>query len=254
MRLIIDTDAQLLIQEEGDQRTETPLYSDESFVTLSHQWLKMGWNQKYTYAFSWLGRPIIQLPEDMVRIQELIHSLKPDVIVETGIAHGGSLIYYASLCHAMGHGRIIGVDIEIRPHNRAAIEAHPMFKHITLIEADSVAESTIDQVKSLITEDQTVLVILDSNHTREHVSKELLQYGPMVTKGSYIVVTDGFMKDLTDVPRGDASWDTDNPHQAVQDYLKDHPEFEYQQPEWPFNESTLKDNLTHWPMAYLKRV
>jgi len=124
MKLTIDTTAKVLIQEvEGKSRTIN-LYSKEAFELISHQWLKIGWNQKYSYTFTWMGRPIIQLPEDMIRAQEVIFRVKPDAIIETGVAHGGSLIFYASLCKIMGRGRVIGVDIEIRPHNRRAIEEH----------------------------------------------------------------------------------------------------------------------------------
>src|SRR3982750_2247649 len=124
MKLIIDTDQHTLTQIDDGRTTELPLYSNEAFDALSAEWLRVGWNQKYTYTFTWMGRPIIQLPEDMVRMQEVIYQIKPDVIIETGIAHGGSLIFYASLCKALQKGRVIGIDIEIRPHNRAAIEQH----------------------------------------------------------------------------------------------------------------------------------
>src|SRR2546423_15245584 len=126
MKLTIDTEARTLIAEADGQNREMPLYSDEAFELISDQWLKVGWNQKYPYTFSWLGRPIVQLPEDMIRAQEVIYRVRPSVIIETGVAHGGSLIYYASLCKVMGRGRVIGIDIEIRPHNRRAIESHEM--------------------------------------------------------------------------------------------------------------------------------
>jgi cephalosporin hydroxylase len=147
MKLIIDTDNQNLVQElEGKQKV-IPLYSKEAFQLISQQWVVLGWNQKYTYTFSWLGRPIIQLPEDMIRIQEVIYQVKPDVIIETGVAHGGSLIYYASLFKAMGKGRVVGVDIEIRPHNRKAIEEHELSSFITLVEGSSTDTSIVDRVK-----------------------------------------------------------------------------------------------------------
>ena len=123
-RIVIDTDAATFRLEDAGGERALPLYSTEAFELVSSQWVTVGWNQKYTYTFSWLGRPIIQLPEDMVRIQEVICRVRPDVIVETGVAHGGSLIFYASLCTAMGHGRVVGIDVEIRPPNRPAIEAH----------------------------------------------------------------------------------------------------------------------------------
>ena len=254
MRLTLDTDAQTLqIELPGGVKREMPLYSRESFEILSLQWLKMCWNEKYVYTFSWLGRPIIQLPDDLMRIQEVIYRIKPDVIVETGVAHGGSLIFYASLCKAMEKGRIIGVDIEIRPRNREAIEAHELFSCITLIEGSSTADEIVGEVRGRIRDRETVLVILDSNHIKSHVLAELEVYAPLVTKGSYVVVTDGFMRDLTDVPRGNAAWKLDNPTAAAEDFILRYPDFVIEQPAWLFNESELRENVTHWPSAYLRR-
>src|SRR6266850_5174167 len=139
MKLTIDTEAKSLRLENDGQERDIPLYSDEAFEVISDQWLKVGWNQKYPYTFSWLGRPIIQAPEDIVRTQEVIYRVKPDVLIETGVAHGGSLILYASLFKAIGKGRVVGVDIEIRPHNRRAIESHPLASYITLVEGDSTS-------------------------------------------------------------------------------------------------------------------
>ncbi len=202
MRITIDTKAKKMSREEADERVELPLYSKEAFELLSQLWLKVGWNEKYPYTFSWLGRPIIQLPEDMIRTQEVLFRVKPDVIIETGVAHGGSLIYYASLCKVMERGRVIGIDIEIRPHNRQAIEAHELSRLITLIEGSSTAPEVVEEAHSLVRPGETVLIILDSNHTKQHVAAELEAYSDLVTPGSYIVATDGSMKDLYDVPRG----------------------------------------------------
>lgn len=253
MKLIIDTEAREIIQEFEGKRISLDLYSNEAFALISRQWLKVGWEQKYVYTFSWMGRPIIQLPEDMVRIQEVIYRVKPDVIIETGVAHGGSLVYYASLCTAMGKGRVIGVDIEIRPPNRKAIEAHEMFPRITLIEGGSTAPEIIKQVKGLVKPGETVLVILDSCHTKQHVLAELEAYHDVVTPGSYIVATDGSMRDLHDVPRGKREWVWDNPAAAVAEFVQNHPEFVLEQPAWPFNESELSENITHWPGGWLRR-
>ena len=253
MKIIIDDTQKTLSTEIDNVKRTVPLYSKEAFEIISNQWLKMGWNEKYVYTFSWMGRPIIQLPEDMIRIQEVIYRIKPDVIVETGVAHGGSLIYYASLCKAMEKGRIIGIDIEIRSHNRTAIEAHELASYITLIEGDSTDGNIVDQVKSLVKPNETVLVILDSNHTKQHVLRELNAYSSLVTEGSYIVATDGSMKDLHDVPRGDHDWIWDNPTEAALEFVAGNPEFVVEQPEWEFNESKLTEVITHWPSAYLKR-
>lgn len=253
MKLSIDTDARTLTVGDGAAARTLPLYSTEAFDLISDVWVKVGWNEKYSYTFSWMGRPIIQLPEDMVRTQEVIWRVRPDVIVETGVAHGGSLIYYASLCKAMGAGRVIGVDIEVRPQNRSAIEAHPLASYITLILGDSASAETVGKVRSLIRPGERVLVLLDSNHTKAHVARELEAYAPLVTPGSYIVATDGIMKDLHDVPRGDKSWTTDHPTGAAEEFAAAHPEFIHEQPAWPFNESKLGRNITHWPGAWLRR-
>ncbi|GAB4339009.1 MAG: CmcI family methyltransferase [Candidatus Abyssubacteria bacterium] len=254
MKLTIDTDARVLIQEYNGKREEFGLYCSEAFELLSLLWLKVGWNLKYTYTFTWMGRPIIQLPEDMIRAQEVIYRVRPNVIIETGIAHGGSLIYYASLCRLMGRGRVIGVDVEIREHNRKALQAHEMIDLITLIEGDSIEPSTIRKVYSLIAPGESALVILDSCHSKEHVLAELEAYSGLVTPGSYIIATDGIMKDLYDVPRGDAKWTSDNPSFAAKEFIAEHPEFVMEEPAWVFNESSLRRNVTYWPSAWLRKL
>lgn len=253
MKMIVDMNKKVLAQVNNGQTKEIELYSKEAFELISSLWTKVGWDQKYVYTFTWMGRPIIQLPEDMIRIQEVIYQVKPDVIVETGVAHGGSLIYYASLCKAMGKGRVIGVDIEIRPHNRKAIETHELSPYITLIEDDSVVPRAIDHIRSLVKQGESVLVILDSCHTKQHVLRELDAYHDLVTPGSYIIATDGAMRDLCDVPRGNPEWVWDNPVSAAKEFASGHPEFVIEQPPWLFNESQLTENITHWPGAYLKR-
>ena len=253
MKLIIDTDKKVLICEHAGQSRTIDLYSKEAFELISHHWLKVGWDQKYPYTFTWLGRPIIQLPEDIIRVQEVIYRVKPDVIIETGIAHGGSLIYYASLCKIMGKGRVIGIDIEVRSHNRKAIESHELSSYITLIEGNSINEKIVAQVKSLVKTGEKVFVILDSNHTKQHVLNELEAYHDLVTPGSYIVATDGIMRELHDVPSGNSGWIYDNPSTAALEFAQKHPEFIIEQPPWPFNESELTENVTHWPQAWLKR-
>ena len=253
MKITIDTEQKTLTWEESGKLETAPLYSDLAFELLSQQWLKVSWNQKYSYSFTWMGRPIIQLPEDMIRVQEVIYRVKPDVIIETGVAHGGSLIFYASLCKAMDRGRVVGIDIEIRERNRTAIEAHELSGLITLVEGSSTTSETVGRVKSLVRPGERVLVLLDSCHTREHVRAELEAYHSLVTPGSYIVATDGVMRDLHDVPLGQAGWLTDSPVSAVRDFLPDHPEFRLEQPPRLFSETTLTKNITYWPSAYLKR-
>lgn len=254
MKITIDTDAKNVLVEDAAGRRTLPLYGKEAFELVSEHWLKLSWVQKYPYTFTWMGRPVIQHPEDLVRTQEAIYFLKPDVIIETGVAHGGSLMLSASLMKAMGRGRVVvGVDIEIRPHNRKAIEAHELFPMIRLIEGDSTAPAIVAQAASHVRPGDKVLVILDSNHSREHVRKELEAYHHLVTPGSYIVATDGIMRDLWDAPRGDASWKEDNPAQAAHDFVAAHPDFVIETPAWRFNESSLDKVITGWPDAWIKR-
>lgn len=254
-RLVIDTEAASLVATGPDGEDELPLYSPEAFRLLSEQWVNVGWALKYSYSFTWLGRPIIQLPEDLIRIQELIFSLRPDVVIETGVAHGGSLVFYASLFEAMGiDSRVIGVDIEIRPHNRSAIENHHLSKRITLVEGDSTAPETLEQVRALVAPTDRVLVLLDSNHTRDHVLAELRAYAPLVSPASYIVATDGLMQQLANVPGGESTWATDNPQEAVRIFAAENPAFVTEEPPFPFNEGEISARVTHWPSAYLRRI
>jgi cephalosporin hydroxylase len=253
MRLTIDTNERTLTEHVDGEEHVTPLYSTEAFERISALWVKVGWNQKYPYTFSWMGRPIIQLPEDLVRTQEVIHRVRPDVVIETGVAHGGSLIFYASLFEAMGRGRVIGVDIEIRKHNRAAIEAHQLASRITLVEGDSTAPEVVARVGELLKPNERVMVILDSNHTKCHVLAELEAYHHLVSPQSYIVATDGVMHEVYDVPRGKPEWRTEDPTAAAREFAARHSEFRIEQPEWPFNESELRRNVTHWPGAWLRR-
>lgn len=209
----------------SDGERTLDVYTPEGFLALAELWTRAGWQQKFSYEVTWLGIPIIQLPEDILMIQELIWKVRPDVVVESGVAHGGALILYASLLELLGRGRVIGVDIEIRKYNRLAIESHPMSKRITLIEGSSTDESTVAQVRTAIRPDDRVLVLLDSNHSRDHVRSELELYGPLVSPGSYIVVFDTVMTMVHDAPNGQPSWVTDNPQAAIEDFLQAHPEF-----------------------------
>ncbi len=242
-----------LSDESGDR--QLPMDSPEAFKAVSDAWLRVGWDSKYVYSFTWMGRPIIQLPEDMIRLAEVIYTLKPDLIIETGIAHGGSLIYYASLFQAMGKGRVVGVDIEIRPHNRTAIESHELYDYITMIEGSSIAPETISQVKEQIREsDQTVLVILDSNHLKDHVSAELAAYSSFVTPNSYIIACDGIMGQIPGAPRTEDSWSWNNPTQAAAEFVEEQSQFILEEPKWAFNEGSVTERVTYWPGAFVKRI
>ena len=254
MKLLIDTTSQIITVESETGVQTHGLYTKEAFELISRQWLRVGIAQKYSYTFSWLGRPVIQLPEDLIRVQEVVHRVRPDVIVETGVAHGGSLVYYASLCKLMDHGRVIGVDVALRPQNRDALAAHPLRPWITLVDGDSTDPGVVEHVASLIAPGERVLVVLDSNHTKAHVAAELEAYHPLVTPGSYIIAADGVMQTAHDVPRGDPSWAHDHPAAAAAAFASRHPEFVVEQPRWPFNESALTENVTYWPGAWLRRL
>lgn len=252
--LTIDEVAGVVIAAGPEGETVHRLDSPEAFRLVSKAWIRCGWDTKYVYSFSWMGRPVIQLPEDMVRIQEVIYRVKPDVVVETGVAHGGSLIFYASLFEAMGRGRVVGIDIEIRPHNRRAIEAHEMKPRITLIEGSSVAPEVVGEVRGLIAPGETVLVLLDSNHTKAHVLAELEAYAPLVTPGSYIVATDGIMKEVVGAPRTAPDWSWNNPLDAAAEFAARHPEFVLEEPAFPFNEGVVTERVTYWPRGFLRRL
>jgi cephalosporin hydroxylase len=251
--ITIDNDT-ITVQDADGSRT-FGIGSPEGFKIISDLWLRSGWDTKYVYSFAWMGRPIIQLPEDMIRIQEVIYALEPTVIIETGIAHGGSLIFYASLFKAMGmDGRVIGVDIEIREHNRAAIEAHELYSYLTLIEGSSVDPEIVARVASHVRPDDRVLVILDSNHTKDHVRAELELYGPLATIGSYVVATDGIMEQVVGAPRTKPEWAWDNPKAAALEFVQSDPRFRIEEPRFPFNEGSIQERVTYWPGAFVKRI
>lgn len=202
----------------------------------------------YSYNFSWMGRPIIQYPQDMIAMQELIWQLKPDLIIETGIAHGGSLIYYASLLELIGKGEVLGIDIDIREHNRREIEAHPMFKRIEMLQGSALDESLVAEAAKRAEGKQTVMVCLDSNHTHAHVLRELELYSPFVTPGSYCVVFDTIVEDM---PKGayDRPWDVgNNPKTAVWEFLKTTDAFEID------HQIDNKLLISVAPEGYLKRI
>lgn len=204
---------------------------------------------KYSYNFTWMGRPIIQYPQDMIAMQELIWQIKPDLIIETGIAHGGSIIFYASLLELIGHGEVLGIDIDIREHNKKKIEEHPMYKRIHMLEGSSITEEMVKRVKPFTEGKQSVMVCLDSNHTHEHVLAELNLYAPFVTIGSYIVVFDTIVEDLPERYLPNRFWSIgNNPKTAVYEFLKNNDDFEVDQ---TMNNKLL---ISVNPDGYLKRV
>jgi cephalosporin hydroxylase len=200
---------------------------DQDVQALSRIWLRETARHKYTYNFTWLGRPFIQLPQDMVAVQELIWRVQPDLIIETGIAHGGSLIFSASILELLGgNGQVLGVDIDIRSHNRAEIEKHPMSKRIQMIQGSSVDKAVARQIYRVAQNRKRIMVMLDSNHTHEHVLKELQLYSKLVTKGSYLVVFDTAIEDLPDDLIEDRPWRKgNNPKTAVREFLKTNKRF-----------------------------
>jgi cephalosporin hydroxylase len=254
IRLTIDPVAENVIVDGADGERTYPFESPEAFRLVSDAWLRVGWDQKYVYSFTWLGRPIIQLPEDLLRLQEVIASVRPDVIVETGVAHGGSLVFYATLCKALDRGRVVGVDIEVRPHNRQAIEAHPLFPLIELIEGDSTDPDTVARVAAQVGPSDSTLVLLDSNHKKEHVLGELRAYADLVTPGSYFVVMDAIAERLAGAPRSEPDWSWNNPASAMAEFLKEDARFVVEEPRFLFNEGLVAERVTYWPRGFLKRV
>lgn len=250
-------------QEREDRIRSNAL--NPTLKTLAHDWVFHSMQQKYLYNFDWLGRPIIQYPEDMVAVQELIWRVRPSLIIETGIAHGGSLILSASMlalldyCDAVegnsvldpskSKRRVIGIDIDIREHNRRAIESHPMAHMISMVEGSSIEASTVESVRNLAAGYDKVMVFLDSNHTHDHVLQELRSYGTMTTVDSYCVVFDTFVEDMPPKYFADRPWDKGNsPKTAVKAFMKEDYRFVIDE---PLDQKLL---ITVAPSGYLKRV
>lgn len=202
--------------------------TDPELKVLANQFLEKTGKYRYTYNFKWMGRPVIQFPQDMVAMQEIVWEQKPDLIVETGIAHGGSLIFYASILELIGgEGEVLGIDIDIREHNRVEIEKHPMFKRINMLEGSSIDENIIKQVFEIAATKKNIMVCLDSMHSHDHVRKELESYSPLVKKGGYLLVFDTAIEDMPAGSFPDRPWDKgDNPKTAVWEFLKNNDRFE----------------------------
>lgn len=229
------------------QRVRT-LRESSGLKARSKDFMRESIDARYSYNFSWMGRPIIQYPQDMIAMQEVLWDVRPDLIVETGVAHGGSLVYYASLCELMGHGHVLGIDIDIRAHNREAIEAHPMARRIRLVQGSSIDEAVVKQVREEAAGKQ-VLVVLDSNHTHDHVLAELKAYAPLVSVGSYCVVFDTVIEDLPPGLYPDRPWDVgNNPKTAVDAFLRDNDHFQVDQ------DIEAKIQITVAPGGYLRRI
>lgn len=239
-------DRENFFMERLDRMGKLPFHLQQ----LSKDWMTKTWKHQYTYNFDWLGLPIIQCPQDIVALQELIWATKPDIIVETGVARGGSLVLSASILHLLnGKGKVIGVDIDIRPHNRKAIETHPLAFRIELLQGSSIDDKIINQVKKHISPTDKVMVILDSNHTHEHVLRELELYSPLVSKDCYLVVMDTVVEDLPDDFFPDRPWGAgNNPKTAVHEFLRKTNRFEIDD---LIHKKLL---LTYAPDGYLKCI
>ncbi|HET8548961.1 MAG TPA: CmcI family methyltransferase [Bryobacteraceae bacterium] len=217
---------------------EFPLYGKEAFDLLTREWLVLAWQQEIWTRFRWLGRQILQLPADILRLAEYIERVAPDVIIETGVYDGGSALLFASVCRMTGRGRVISIERELRAGVHEALEA----AGVTVLEADSAAPATAALVRDLVRPHESVFVFLDSDHTHEHVRAELANYAPLVTTGSCLVVADTILPDLADAPCGDPSWIEDNPAAAVRDFLNANPGWEVE-----------PVTLTYFPGGWLRR-
>lgn len=239
-------DATLTLRSGGEE-TSVALYSDEGLALLAALRLKQAAEFKLMYEPTWLGMRTIQLPEDIVAMQELLWQVKPDVVVECGIAHGGSLVLFASVLELIGNGRVIGVDVEIRPHNRTEIEAHPLAHRIELIEGSSIEPATVSEVARRCAGAGCVVVVLDSNHSADHVAEEIRRYKGLVTDGSYLVVMDGAQGLVHDIPRGNPAWKKDNPLPAIRAFLASDDAFER-------DTRFERFGVTSVPEGFLRRV
>jgi len=223
---------------------------DDDFQKQSADWRLKAMENKYVYNFEWMGRPIIQFPQDILAMQQIIWQVKPDLIIETGIAHGGSIVFSASMLELLGgDGEVLGIDIDIREHNRAEIEKHPMYKRISLIEGSAIDDEVVKKVLEKSKGKQKIMVILDSNHTHEHVLKELELYSPLVSKESYLLVFDTLIEEMPQGFFDDRPWDVgDNPKTAVHEFLKTNRDFEID------HSMEARLMVTVAPDGFLKRV
>jgi cephalosporin hydroxylase len=226
------------------------MFASEEIRRKSLDWIISTATYRYTYNFTWLGRPVIQFPQDLLAMQEIIWRVRPDLIIETGIAHGGSLIFYASMLELLGgDGEVIGIDIDIRVHNRAEVERHAMYRRIRMIEGSSTDVDVVEQVKSIANGKERIMVVLDSNHSHAHVRHELQLYSPLVTRGSYLVVFDTVVEDMPDDSFPDRPWGKgDNPKTAVQEFLTTCDRFEVDR------EIEAKLLITVAPEGYLRCI
>lgn len=230
MQFLVDDETFTLTPLRNDEpQSPHSWFDDEQFGLLSRWWTQASWQRRHSYQFRWLGVPIIQLPADTMMLQEVVWDSRPDVIIETGVAHGGSIVLHASILHAAHAGdasgrdsrpHVFGIDIDIREPNRRRLESHPLRQWFTLIEGSSTDPSIVARVRQAVSPMDRVMVVLDSNHSADHVTAELAAYAPLVSPGCALVVLDGVMRILADLPDGQASWKEDNPTAAVDRFLQ----------------------------------
>jgi cephalosporin hydroxylase len=236
--------------ENDNKKNIHDMRNDDELAGLTKKWFDLSSKYQYSYHFSWMGRPIIQYPQDILAMQELIWLVKPDLIIETGIAHGGSLVFSASMLELIGGtGKVLGIDIDIRPHNRVEIEKHPMFRRITMLEGSSTDPDIVREVQAFSRGMKKIMVVLDSLHTHDHVAQELNLYSPLVSRGSYLVVFDTVIEDMPDNAFPNRSWGKgNNPKTAVREFLKRNNRF--------IIDKDIEDKLliTVAPDGYLKCV
>jgi cephalosporin hydroxylase len=237
---------EIAVTSGADATISADLYSEEGMRLITDLWLKASFYHRVMYEPTWLGIPIIQLPNDIVFLQELIWKIRPDVIIETGVAHGGSAIFYASILDLLGKGRVIGIDIEIRKYNRLAIESHPQSRRIELIEGSSIDPGIVDDLRKRVSRSSSVLVSLDSNHSYEHVLREMEIYSEFVPPGGYMVVMDGVQELLCDTPNAKEGWDRDNPLAAIREFLSSHRD-------WRYDPYYTRTHITCNPCGFLRK-
>jgi cephalosporin hydroxylase len=252
MRITIDTEAQTVQLAESGGTTEYSLFSSEAFRILSRQWMVLGWNLGHWSTFSWMGRQLLQLPDDVLRLAELLWQVRPTVIVETGVYDGGSTLLFSSLCRLYGAGRVISVEREFRPGVRDAIE-HCAGDYVTMIEGDSALPETAQEVRQNIRPAERVCVFLDSDHMAQHVAAELRHFSPLVSPGCYLIVPDSICPDLARAPQGDRTWSWDHPGTAVDEFLAGHPEFSRERPPTLFPAGVDFTELSYFPNTWLRR-
>jgi len=252
MRILIDSDAGTLQVRESTGAAEYPLFSPEAFRVVSRQFLTLGWNLGHWSTFSWMGRQLLQFPDDVLRLAELLWRVRPDVILETGIYDGGSTLLFAALCRLAGAGRVISIEKEIRAGVREAVQDWGSGL-VTLVEGDSASAEAAAIARRAIGSGERVCVFLDADHSAKHVAAELRHYGPLVTSGCYLIVADSVIPEFAHTPSGERSWSWDNPGAAVDAFLAEYPEFLRERPLARFGEGADFSELSYFPDTWLRR-